>query len=127
MPWCAPFFLWVSCRSAIILPCWEEGQMPITRAERDRLVRDAIADITEGHGVPRARAVRKRLSAKIKSASGRDVAAIGAAIAASPTMKAHRARWVGWELINKHEEALRTLDLAAVEALGAGNSTWDEV
>jgi 3-methyladenine DNA glycosylase AlkD len=42
-------------------------------------------------------------------------------------MKAHRARWVGWELINKHPTALSQLDLATVEALGQGNSSWDEV
>jgi 3-methyladenine DNA glycosylase AlkD len=101
--------------------------MPFTRAECLRIARETMVEITQGRGVPRARTVRKRVSAKVKSASGRDVVAIGAAIAASPTMKAHRARWVGWELINKHEAALQTLDLATVEALGAGNSTWDEV
>ena len=97
------------------------------RPDRDQLIRETIAEVTINRGVPRIRAVRRRLSARIKSANGHDVVAIGAAIAASPVMKAQRARWVGWELINKHSDALSTLDLASVEALGAGNSTWDEV
>ena len=42
-------------------------------------------------------------------------------------MKPARARWVGWELINQRKDALALLDLAMVEALGAGNSSWDEV
>jgi 3-methyladenine DNA glycosylase AlkD len=68
----------------------------LSKRERDRLVRDTIAELTGGWGVPAA-------------------------------MKARRARWVGWELINKHSSALALLDLAKIEALGAGNSSWDEV
>jgi len=101
--------------------------MQLTRAERDRAVRDTIAELTGGWGVPAARTVRKRLTAQLEHAGGADVLAIGAGIAASPAMKARRARWVGWELINKHPSALGLLDLASVESLGAGNSTWDEV
>jgi hypothetical protein len=101
----------------------------LQKAERERLARRAIDEILSmrRRGVPGARDVRKRLSALVKKADGADVIAIGAAIAASPAMKANRARWVGWELINKHPGALDRLDLAQVEALGAGNSSWDEV
>jgi 3-methyladenine DNA glycosylase AlkD len=101
----------------------------LSKAERDQLARGAIDEILtmRGRGVPGARDVRKRLSALVKNAHGADVVAIGAAIAASSAMKANRARWVGWELINKHAAALSQLDLATVEALGVGNSTWDEV
>jgi DNA alkylation repair enzyme len=101
----------------------------LAKAERERLAHDAIDQILRlrRRGVPGARDVRKRLSALVKSADGADVIAIGAAIAASPAMKENRARWVGWELINKHPTALSKLDLATVEALGAGNSSWDEV
>ena len=99
----------------------------ISKAERDRIVRDTIAELTGGWGVPAARTVRRRLSAALKSASGADVLAIAGGICSSSAMKARRARWVGWELINKHPAALALLDLARVEALGAGNSTWDEV
>jgi hypothetical protein len=101
----------------------------LSKAECERLARGAIDEILglRRRGVPGARDVRKRLSALVKKADGADVIAIGAAIAASPAMKANRARWVGWELINKHPAALANLDLATVEALGAGNSSWDEV
>ena len=93
------------------------------------IVRETIDEIATHRRlcVPGARAVRKRLSAKVRSVRGEDVVAIGLAIADSRTMKASRARWVGWELINKHQGALETLNVAAVEALGAGNSSWDEV
>jgi hypothetical protein len=99
----------------------------LSKAERERIVRATIAELTGGWGVPTARSVRKRLSTRLKSASGADVLAIGGGISAAPAMKARRGRWVGWELINKHPAALSLLDLAIVETLGAGNSTWDEV
>ena len=100
----------------------------LSKAERDQLAGSAIEEVlSKRGGVPGARDIRKRLSALVKNADGADVVAIGAAIAASPAMKANRARWVGWELINKHATALSQLDLATVEALGAGNSSWDEV
>jgi hypothetical protein len=100
----------------------------MSKADRDELARAAIDEVvaTPG-GVPGARAVRKRLSARVKGAHPDDVIAIGAAIASAPRVKARRARWVGWELVNRHPSALEHLDLATVEALGAGNSSWDEV
>ena len=101
--------------------------MQLTRAQRDRIVHDTVAELTGGWGVPAARTVRKRVSAQLRSAGAADVLAIGAGIAASPAMKTRRARWVGWELINKHPRALAQLDLRTVESLGAGNSSWDEV
>jgi hypothetical protein len=101
----------------------------LSKAEIGNLVREAVAEITGPRriGVPGARAVRKRLSRQIRSADAADAIAIGLALASTPAMKPARARWVGWELINKHPGALDTLDLPTVEALGAGNSTWDEV
>ena len=101
----------------------------LSKAEREDLAREAIDGVLglRRRGVPGARDVRKRLSAIVKAAHPADVIAIGAAIAASSEMKANRARWVGWELINKHPTALDHLDLDTVESLGAGNSSWDEV
>ena len=101
----------------------------LTKAERDDLAREAVDAVLglRRRGVPGAREVRKRLSARLKGAHPADVIAIGASIAAAPAMKAHRARWVGWELINKHPAALDHLDPTTVETLGAGNSSWDEV
>jgi len=101
----------------------------LTKAERADLAREAVDAVLglRRRGVPGAREVRKRLSARLKTAHPEDVIAVGATIAASPDMKAHRARWVGWELINKHPTALHHLDVGTVESLGAGNSSWDEV
>lgn len=101
----------------------------LSKPERNALARSAMEEILlmRRRGVPGAREVRKHLSTLVKNAHGADVVAIGAMIAASPDMKANRTRWVGWELINKHPAALATLDLPTVEALGAGNSSWDEV
>jgi len=103
--------------------------MALTQDQIAQIARETAAEIRSRAraGVPEARAIRKQLSARLKSASAADVAAIGLAIASDPAMKAARARWVGWELINKRRDALAGLDLAAVEALGAGNSSWDEV
>ncbi len=98
------------------------------KSEIDAIVTDTVAEIAERRrGVPGARTVRKRLSANLKSADPADVIAIGLGIANAPAMKPARARWVGWELINEHRGALDTLDIATIEALGAGNSSWDEV
>ena len=103
--------------------------MKLTRKDIAEIVRETVAEIANGRrpGVPGKRVVRKKLSAQLISAAVADVVAIGAGIAGAPPMKAARARWVGWELINKHKGALEALDLATVEALGAGNSSWDEV
>jgi 3-methyladenine DNA glycosylase AlkD len=78
-------------------------------------------------GVPEGRAIRRRLSARLKAESGPEVLAVGLAIASAPAMKTARARWVAWELINKHRPALETLDSAMVDRLGRGVSSWDEV
>ena len=103
--------------------------MKLSKTEIAGLVRETVAEITGPRriGVPGARAVRKRLSATVKAAEAGDVLAIGLALSDTPSMKPARARWVGWELINKHAGAVQALDLPKVEALGAGNSTWDEV
>ena len=102
---------------------------PLSKAQIAAVVAATVAELLDlrRRGVPEARAVRKRLSSRLKTARGEDVVAIGAAIAAAPPLKLARARWVGWELINQHRAALASLDRATVEALGVGNSSWDEV
>jgi 3-methyladenine DNA glycosylase AlkD len=101
----------------------------LSPAEAETIARGAVDAILARAraGVPEARTIRKALSARLKRESGPDVVQVGLAIAAAPPMKAARARWVGWELIKGHRAAAESLDLATVEALGAGNSTWDEV
>ncbi len=78
-------------------------------------------------GVPEGRVIRRRLGARLRNESGADVLAVGLAIASAPAMKPARARWVGWELINRHRAALESLDGAMVDQLGSGLSSWDEV
>jgi 3-methyladenine DNA glycosylase AlkD len=90
---------------------------------------DTIAALL-AHGrpsVPEGRAIRQRLSARLKAEDGPDVLAVGLMIASAPAMKAARARWVGWELINKHRPALDALTAATVDQLGLGVSSWEEV
>ncbi len=103
--------------------------MTLSKTQAARIVRDTVAELTGGPrlGVPGARAIRRRVSAKVQSADAAEVVAIGLALASTPSLKVARARWVGWELINQHKPALASLDLDTVEALGAGNSSWDEV
>ena len=78
-------------------------------------------------GVPALRTVRQRLSARLRSAPGHAVVAVGLGIASSASMRPVRARWIGWELIARHPAAHRRLDIQQVEALGMGNASWDEV
>jgi DNA alkylation repair enzyme len=101
----------------------------LTPASIAAIARETVAEtLAPGRaGVPEAREIRRRLSGRLKSESGGDVLAVGLAIASAPEMKAARARWVGWELIVRHKAAVSDLDLAMVMALGAGNSSWDEV
>ena len=103
--------------------------MALSKAEIERIASETGTAVLQwaGAGVPETRIIRKTLSDRLKVESGGDVAAIGLAIASDPRMKSARARWVGWELIQKHKGASATLDLASVTALGEGNSTWDEV
>jgi 3-methyladenine DNA glycosylase AlkD len=101
----------------------------LSKPEVADLVRETVSEITRPRriGVPAARQIRKRLSARVKSESAAEVISIGLALSRAPALKVARARWVGWELINKHRPALESLEIATVEALGAGNSSWDEV
>jgi 3-methyladenine DNA glycosylase AlkD len=103
--------------------------LALTQVMIAAIVKEAIAELlARGRcGVPEGRAVRRRLSARLKTQSGPDVLAVGLAIASAPAMRTARARWVGWELINKHRAALEGLDRAMVDRLGEGMASWDEV
>ncbi len=108
-----------------------ENERPdrLTQAEVASIARETADAVVarRRRGVPGAREIRKALTARLRTVDPRDVVAIGLEIAGAPPMKTARARWVGWELINKHRGALDTLDLGTVDALGAGNASWDEV
>jgi 3-methyladenine DNA glycosylase AlkD len=72
---------------------------------------------------PAVRALRRKYSKRLKSSPAREVVKIAAALIA------HRRvpRFIGDELIASRPDALATLDLAAIEKLGAGLSNWDQV
>jgi hypothetical protein len=66
------------------------------------------------------RAVRAALSRRLKAAAPGDV------IAAARRLKDAGLSWMGWELIYADKPTLKSIDLAAVEALGAGMASWQE-
>lgn len=101
----------------------------LSPSEIDDIVEEAAARLVARarHGVPEGRVIRRELSARLRSASAGEVIAVGLALARRPDVKAARARWIGWELINKHKGAIAELDLPHVEALLEGADTWDEV
>ena len=106
-----------------------EAWLPLNETAITKIADDAVRQILalRGGGVPGVRAVRRDLSGRLKTQSGADVLAMGLRLASAPALKTAHARWVGWELINKHKGALAGLTPEIVEALGAGNSSWDEV
>jgi len=68
--------------------------------------------------VPSVRAIRKALSAELRSAGAREVVAIGQGLAA------HLPRWLGYETIAKHRAALASLRIKQVERLGILDSWY---
>src|SRR5262245_35671038 len=95
----------------------------MTGAERDKLIREALAEITalKVRNTPNLRGVRRRLSAELRRADPTDVKAVALGLA-----KGGR-RWLGYEIINLHKPALGSLTIKEIEALGKGMSSWDAV
>jgi 3-methyladenine DNA glycosylase AlkD len=95
----------------------------LTTAERERLTKETLAEIAalRIRNTPALRGVRRALSAKLRKAEPGDVKAVALALA-----KAGR-KWLGYEIINQHKTALRSLTVGEVEALGRGMSSWEEV
>lgn len=92
-------------------------------AKRLALVEETVAAVraSPGGGVPAMRMIRRRLSAKLKTASGEDVRMIGA------TLVRVGQRWMGYEVISAHPKAIGGIALEEVAALGQGMASWDEV
>jgi 3-methyladenine DNA glycosylase AlkD len=84
---------------------------------------EARADALPLANVPALRALRREYSKRLRDLPAEDVVKIAAALIA------HRRvhRFVGDELITTRADALRSLDLAQLEGLGAGMSSWDQV
>ena len=70
---------------------------------------------------PNIRAIRKRASRELQDASAAEVLRVARGVISSG------ARWVGYELITNHFATLESLDLRAVEELGKGIASWDQV
>jgi 3-methyladenine DNA glycosylase AlkD len=95
----------------------------MTGAEREKLVREALADIAalKVRNTPALRGVRRALSAKLRRAEPEDVKAVALGLA-----KAGR-KWMGCEVLAAHRGAMESLTVRGVEALGAGMASWEEV
>lgn len=78
----------------------------------------ARVDALAWKGVPPVRAIRKALSAELRSADPRDVVAIGQGLAEG------LPRWLGYEIITKHRAALASLRIKDVEKLGILDSWY---
>jgi 3-methyladenine DNA glycosylase AlkD len=95
----------------------------MTGAEREKLVRETLADIAalKVRNTPALRGVRRALSAKLRRAGPEDVKAVALGLA-----KAGR-KWMGCEVLAAHRGAMESLTIREVEALGAGMASWEEV
>jgi len=99
-----------------------KGVAPVkmTGAERDKLAKEALAEIAavRVRNTASLRAARRKLSARLKQAEPEDVKAVALALARSGS------KWVGYEIINLHRGAVKSLTLREVEAFGQGMASW---
>jgi 3-methyladenine DNA glycosylase AlkD len=97
--------------------------MPLPKSEIKKIADETTQRVRSLplRNTPSIRRVRMELTKKLRKENGRDVAAIGVAL------WKRGLRWVGYEVINTHREALATLTLRDVEALGKGMGSWDAV
>lgn len=88
----------------------------------DELVDDALAAVRALplRSAAPMREVRVALSRRLKGASPAEV------IDAARKLKAGGLDWMGWELIYAHKPTLKSIDIATVEALGAGMASWQQ-
>jgi len=72
---------------------------------------------------PALRGLRRAYSKRVEALAPRDVVTIATALIAR--RRVHR--FIGDELIASHPDAFASLDLAQLEQLGSGISSWDQV
>ena len=87
--------------------------------EAERLLAEIEALPTPN--TPNLRRLRRAASTRLRKASPSTVLAVANALIDNSR------RWLGYELIHHHPATLTSLDLAEVEALGAGMASWSEV
>jgi hypothetical protein len=92
----------------------------MTGAERDKLAKEALAEIAalKVRNTAALRGVRRKLSARLKHADPQDVKAVALALVKSGS------KWPGYEIINLHRATVTSLALREVEALGHGLASW---
>jgi 3-methyladenine DNA glycosylase AlkD len=88
-------------------------------ADRVTAIRDELAGVT---GLPALRAVRKRWSARLAAAGGREVLDLARALA--PVIG---PRFIAYELVRHHPGALALVDRAVAEELAGRLETWGAV
>ena len=95
----------------------------MTGAEREKLVRETLAEIAslKLRNTPALRGVRRGLSAKLRKAEVGDAKAVALGLA-----KAGR-KWIGCEVLAAHRGAMESLTIREVEAIGDGMASWEEV
>jgi hypothetical protein len=95
----------------------------MTGAERERLVRETLAEIAslKVRNTPAMRGVRRRLSAELRKAGPEDVKAVAAGLARTGR------KWLGCEVLAAHRGAMETLTIRDVEGVGAGMASWEDV
>jgi len=83
-----------------------------------------IADDLRALGVPSTapmRTLRQRYSRELRTSDAEYVLSVARALIA------RGYKWTGWELIRNHRGAFESLDVAALEGLGEGIDSWDDV
>jgi 3-methyladenine DNA glycosylase AlkD len=95
----------------------------MTAAEREKLVKETLAEIAalKLRTTPALRGVRRGLSAKLRKADPADVKAVALGLAGAGR------KWMGYEVLNQHRAALKSVTISEVEALGQGMASWDQV
>jgi 3-methyladenine DNA glycosylase AlkD len=88
-----------------------------------QLVRATLVEIAtlRSRNTPALRGVRRGLSAKLRTVDPADVKAVALGLA-----KAGR-KWLGYEIVNQHKPALKSVTIKEIEALGEGMASWEEV
>lgn len=85
----------------------------------DRIVRDVRA--LPRRNTPSIRAVRVKYSRELKETPAATIVALAHAL------RERNMRWVGYEILHHHREALASLRIREVEELAEGLESWDGV
>jgi len=101
------------------------GVSPVGRLDIDALAVEIAGrvDALPKQNVPSVRAVRREYSKRVKGAAAREVVELAKELYRQRQVH----RFFGDELIVYHKGALETLSARAIESLGKGMDSWDQV